>query len=173
MPPLLTVTEVREVVNTDLTDDAVERLIAEAEGDIGAIAGDHSAAERTVDVDGGFGAVWIGTGEQISTVASITENAFGGTPAAVSSDDYEIGPGGRYIKKTNGLSWAAQVHITYTPISQVERRKAILIRLVSLSANYGPFSSLDVGVSRTFKDFGKEKTALLEECKVLDGSSYV
>ena len=32
MPPLLTVTEVREVVNTDLTDAAVERLIAEAEG---------------------------------------------------------------------------------------------------------------------------------------------
>ena len=68
MPPLLTVTEVREVVNTDLTDDALERLIAEAEGDIGAIAGDHSAAARTVDVDGGFRTVWIGTGEQISTV---------------------------------------------------------------------------------------------------------
>ena len=82
-------------------------------------------------------------------------------------------PGAATSRKRTDLSWAAQVHITYTPISQVERRKAILIRLVSLSASYGPFSSLNVGVSRTFKDFSKEKSALLEECKVLDGGSYV
>ena len=97
----------------------------------------------------------------------VTENAFGGNPCRrIIADDYEIGPGGRYIKKNNGLSWAAQVHITYTPISQVERRKAILIRLVSLSASYGPFSSTKTGVSLNFKDFSTEKTALLEECKM-------
>ena len=118
MPPLLTVAQVREVVNTDLTDDALERLIAEAEGDIEAIAGEHTAVERTIDVNGGFRTVWIGTGEQISAVASITENAAQATPTSVSSDLYVVGLGGRYIKRTDGLSWASRgPHHLYTRLS--------------------------------------------------------
>jgi hypothetical protein len=134
---LLTVDEFREHVATSLGDDAVGRLLDDAEAQIVAYAG--SAGSVTELVDGGFGRLSLS--RPTSSVTSITETV-GTTSVTLATDDWRHR--GAYVLErlntgTNARwTWNRLVTVVYTPDDDSVQRKAVQLELVKLEIAFTP-----------------------------------
>jgi hypothetical protein len=138
---LLTATQVRDHIETDLIDEALERLINDADAEIIRRLG--AAATHTDTLLGGDKNVWLT--RKATSVTSIVERvrttAEGVTETTLVSDDYHFLDDGYRIERlpdgTNAQSeWQGEVIVTYVPETETYQRTRLLIDLVRLSVSY-------------------------------------
>lgn len=169
---LLTPAQIREHVETDLADPAIERLIADAESEIVARCGAHDSQTdlfRTGDprvfpsgVD-----LFIFPSRPVGQVVSITEEERDGTSTVLAEDDYRILDGGRRIERLqNGTHprarWGHLVKLVYQPVDDMARRTRVLIDLVRLAIEYRAYQEQWSGDVRTrHVDYQQERERIL------------
>lgn len=135
---ILSVADLREHVNSDLGDDALERLLADAEAAIVARAG--AAGDRTQIAGGGYR--FIALHRPAATITSIVETV-GNVDTTLAADDYRLRPGGYLIERllygTNPRStWDRRVTVLYSPVDDDAIRIVVQIDLIKLALTYAP-----------------------------------
>lgn len=140
---MLTTAEIREHIETDLTDTALQRVIDSEEQQIIYYAGEHTSQtdrfvnrhERKV----------VYPNRRVDSISKITETVyplpdFGGTATEteLSANDYELVANGNRIDRlptgdNPRTYWGDIVVVEYTPYDDQKRRKVALIDLVKLS----------------------------------------
>ena len=158
---LLTVADVREHFETDLSDAAIQRLLDDAERDIIARFGDHASATEEWLSGGSI----LFTLRPISSVTSIAERV-GDTTTMLASDDYrQIGRWmiERLDTGTNPASlWGDQVTVIYAPEDDTDRRKRVQLDLVKLAIQYDALRSRGAGdLTSSSPDYEDQRSALL------------
>lgn len=136
---LLTVDELREHVTSALGDDALERLLADAEAAIVQRAG--PSGDRTQIAGGGYR--FIALHRPAAAITSIVERT-GTTDTTLATDDYLVRPGGYLLERLTdgthprGFNWAPRVTVIYAPVDDEATRIAVQIDLVNLDLSYAP-----------------------------------
>lgn len=179
MPSLLTTDEIREHVETDLEDTALQLRIDEAEADIVRLFGAHTGAVTERFTPGPddpylFVSRDIDAGQAI--VITETRNTYAGETAVVlAASDYAI-EGDRQIRRKEGgtnsaTSWAHMTAVTYTPADESARRKGVLIDLVKLACAYQAVQKAEIGdVTVWHVDYARERNAILRRLATMAGS---
>ena len=158
---LITAGQLRGHIETDLSGDALERLIDSADAEIVRAYGPHDG-EQSVLVAGRGYRIWLP--RPADSISEIVEWAGGETLAdadTVSADKYALEHGGRTIFRTDA-PFMTNVQITYTPIADNPRRTMALIDLVKLEIQYRGLNTERVGsYSVTYMDHDKERQRIL------------
>lgn len=135
---ILTVDELREHVNSGLSDEALQRLLDAAEVAIVARAGAPGARTELV----GGGTRFISVSRPIVAVTSITED-LDGTDTVLALDDYRIRTGDLLLERISGgthsrSTWNGPVQIIYTPVDDTALREEVQIDLIRAALAYSP-----------------------------------
>ena len=158
---LITVGQLRQHVETDLSDEALTRLLKSADAEIVRAYGPHDG-EQSVLVAGRGYRIWLP--RPAESITEIVEWAGWETLAdadTVSADKYSLEHGGRTIFRADA-PFMTNVQITYTPIADNPRRIAVLIDLVKLEIQYRGLNTERVGsYSVTYMDHDKERQRIL------------
>ena len=164
---LMNAEKLRHHVETDLSDDALEELIQDADAAIVGMCGPHAingAVEETVR--GGDGKLF--PARPIQTIEQLTE-VTGTISTSLSSDDYRAWHGGRMLERLQGgahprIRWGDQVHLTYQPVDDDHQRKMAIVRLVQLGIQYSGVQSERLGpYSSEYLDYTRERDAILKQ----------
>lgn len=135
---LLTVDELKEHITTSLGDDAVQRLLDDAEAQIVAYAGDVDEAVELVS----GGSHRISVSRPIDSVTSIVERVGWTTPVTLAVDDWELdGPFilNRLRTGTNqSHNWRGPVRVTYAPVDDTATREIVQVELIKLEVANNP-----------------------------------
>lgn len=165
---LITATELREHVDTDLGDTALGRLLDDADDEITRRYGAHTGSQVETFRPTPH-SVLLHTDRSISAVTSITETfpaEIGETTNTLTSGDYGV-EGNRTLRRkaTGSYSascWAPLVVVTYTPVADSDRRARVTIDLVRLSVQYQAVQSHGLGdASVSYSDYARERELLL------------
>lgn len=138
MTPLLTVTELRQHVETDLGDAALQRIL---DGETQAIeARIGPVTTVTEHYSGGTGVGSLLLYQPAATIQAITERR-GAVATVLDPADYHLHLVGLAVwRRTSGPNpaswWGDLVTVTYTPVSQGAERTGILIQLCKLALRY-------------------------------------
>lgn len=133
--PLLTTTEIREQVQTDLSNAALKKIYDAELKRIEVKVGKNTGVLETKFA---AGLVDMFTQRPIGTITSIKERATpDATQVTLAADDYRtFGPRGlrRLATGTNAASyWGQEVEVTYNPIDDIDRRNLALVELVRIA----------------------------------------
>ena len=138
---LLTVAQFREHVTTSLGDDAIQRLLDDAEAAIVAFAG--PVGSITELVDGGGTRISLSRPiDAAGDVSAISERADSSSPLTLAANDWALR--GRYVLErlrtgTNGgIYWRLPVSVTYTPVDDTATRKMIQVELIKIEIAFNP-----------------------------------
>jgi hypothetical protein len=137
---LLTVDEVRENVETQLTDPALQRLIEAEDEAITYQHGEIGTQVEEVEANGLTKVIY--PRRRVASIDKVTEkDKRAGTETVLSADDYELVAGGMRIDRlptgTNPQTyWQHTVRVEYTPYDDTKTRKAVLIDLVKLAVQW-------------------------------------
>lgn len=168
MAPLLTVDQLREHIETDVTDAALQRYLDTADYEIVEAFGANTGTVIEYFTPGALDCL-IFTVRKIASVSAIVETTrgpAGDTETTLASNDYVV-DGNRQIRRlatgTNGASyWAERTKVTYTPTSESAKRIGVTIDLVRLSCRYEAASSTKLGdVSINHVDYAQERQRIL------------
>ena len=166
MPSLLTTDEIREHIETDLADTALQRLIDDAEAEIiqryGAHAEGGTVTEQHVVRSGER---WIYPRRDVDVGAGIvvTRQHLGSSDVTTAeASEYVVDTGGAIRLLATG-PWSDQlVTITYTPPTDAPRRKRVLVDLVRIAVRYDALSSSSLGdVSVSHLGYEQERSRVL------------
>lgn len=159
---ILTASQMRAHVETDLSDTALTRLMDDAEAHIVLLYG--AAATHTETHDGETRSLFLS--RPITSITTVVET-ISDTSTTLASDDYRV-IGSRELRRlqagTNGRSrWGDDVAITYVPVSDASQRERVQVDLVKLALHYEAVRSENVGggVSMSFLDYENERHSLL------------
>lgn len=162
---LLTVDEVRDHVETSIVDDALERLIDNADQEIidrlGALASQTEVLE-------GEGLEFLHLHRRASSITSAVERILE-TNYTLASTDYLLLNDGYRIQRLQGTNfpavlWNGKVTIVYVPADETVARKKLLVDLVRLDCVYDATKSKGIGdVSVTAVDHAAERVALFAQ----------
>lgn len=178
MPSLLSTDEIREHVETDLSDEALQLRIDEAEADIVRLFGANTGAvsERFTP---GPGELYLFTSRPIDTGETITivetwDGPAGETDVTLAASDYEVEGSTQIRRKQGGMwssgSWAVMVSVMYTPIGTNARRKGVLVDLVKLAVAYQGVQSSTLGdVAVGHVDYARERNGILRRLVSVSG----
>jgi len=132
---MLPLPEIRFLVETDLSDDAL-KIVANAEWDeLIQRYGDDE--ERTVTVLGGHTDLVLMV--PVATMTSVTEiSRVGGyVETVLLPEDYIVMWGGRVLRRvSSSWTWAEEVGVTYLPVSRENQRNRVHIDLIKLVIQY-------------------------------------
>lgn len=136
----LTLDEVRQHVETGIEDDALERLLNEAQLQVTSRFGTDASMTVSVEAQGRY----IRLQRPALTITSIAEFNDQRYPLyTLLVGDYELQHGGRVIRRLTGgttfyanRSWAPVVTITYVPVPEQALRDRVVIDLVRLAVQY-------------------------------------
>ncbi len=160
---LITVGQMREHVETSLSDEALTRLLESADAEIIRAYGPHDG-ERTVTLYLVLrqSPYLLALPSPAASVSLITEGA---DDTVVDSDDYTVEYNGRILLKSKSR-WLPPVDVTYTPVADNPRRIAVLIDLVKVEVQFSELASERVGSyqSRT-RAYGNERQQILERLR--------
>lgn len=164
---LLTVTQLREHVETDLPDAALERILDAEDAEIVRRFGSATSASETLAGN----ALLLFLSRSPGTISTITETeADNLTTTTLAADDYRLWPGGileRLATGTNGRSaWAPVVTVTYAPTDDQAQRIHTLIQVCQLAARYTGVVQESVGqgdYAITLQDYRRERERLLSQ----------
>ncbi len=140
---ILTATELRTHVETDLADPALTRLASAAEQLIIREAGDTTALTEVFNEEnfpaGRERILYLA--RTTSSIASIKErDHFDDAQITLSSDDYRQEAGRNLIRLREGTNprqfWASHVEAIYTPDTDSDLRELVQINLVKLAVMY-------------------------------------
>ena len=158
---LITVGQLREHVETDLSDEALERLVDSADAEIIRAFGPHDGEQSALVAGRGY-RIWLP--RPADSISEIVEWGGWETPGdadPVFADKYSLEHGGRTIFRTDA-PFMTNVQITYTPIADNPRRTQALIDLVKLEIQYRGLNTERVGsYSVTYMDHDKERQRIL------------
>ncbi len=166
MANLLTATEMKVHIDTDLSDTALNQLISEANEEIVDSVGEHASVGTVTELLVG-GEHLIFPGRVIASITSITETR-GTTDTILVAADYRVW-NDRMIERlslgaTNPAQWwGERVSIVYTPENDDARRRGATISLVKLAVAFTGQSSFRAGdyAESTSTDILKEKGRIL------------
>lgn len=136
----VTIEELRQHIETDLVDGALERLLDGAVFDVESRFG--SDAAQTIERDG-CDKRYISLPRPASGVTSVVEkDEYRNTLATLDTTDYVLRYGGRMLERLNGgtnargWGWAPLVVITFTPLAEEVIRNLVIVDLVKLDISY-------------------------------------
>lgn len=170
MATLLTVTEVRDHVETDLIDSALTRLNESADAQVIRRAGPLSVEVDTFNIvkpndypDGRDRVLTLN--RTPDSLTSITEQIFDNAPVTLSADDYDLiadqlerlndGTNPRYY-------WGHKVIVTYAPVDTTAERKEAIIALIKAAVAYQGVKGEKAGdYSMSAPEYRLEREAIL------------
>jgi hypothetical protein len=160
---LLTVAQLRQHIETDLLDAALQRFLDANEAEIVRLFG--AAASVTERLAGGGYMLMLA--DAPASITSITETV-SLVATVLAADDYYAWPGGileRLSTGTNGRSaWGELVTVVYVPADRSAQRTAVLVKLCQLDVAYDGLKWASVGSSdyqQTALDYPAERMRLL------------
>jgi len=160
---LLKVVEFEEHFETDLSSDAIQRLLDAAEKQIIRRFGQHKVGQ----VDEMTGRTkFIFPSRPVATLTSIVETV-DEDDTTLAADDSKLIHGGRMIERlsdgTNSRNiWGDRVKVSYDPEDEDDIRKEVQIDLVKLTIQWEGLKSKKAGnVSTGFGDYAKERDEIL------------
>lgn len=167
---LITKAIIREHFDTDLVDDAVQRLIDEAEALVDKSYG--QLATQTDELRECSLSTVLFLSRRAISITTITEEVQGTegdyTATVLASDDFQTRYEGRQIERLSGgtnsrATWGDIVTVVYVPEDEMAARTGVIIDLVKLSAQYNAMHSEEIGDYRgTSLDYEKERKAILQ-----------
>lgn len=164
--PLLTASEVRQHVETDLDETGLQRIIDRADADLLQRAGPH-VGPITETLPGGGGSAFVA--RPIATLTSVREGEriSGATPALDLTLDVRLWAGeGRLERRPAGTRFDQIVEVVYDPIDDSERRKRTLLELVRLDLSQSGRGKERVGeYSYAGLDYRRHREALMSEVR--------
>lgn len=170
---LLTVSELREHVRTDLSDTALQRLADAAERIITDRAGPLASQTEHFDArdpyDHGDTLFLARTPGSITSVSE--RDGLDADPEALAGDDYEIRGKRRLVRRGDGTNprvrWADHVTVIYVPVDDTDLRSSVQIELVRLMVEHRGLSSESVGDwSGAYGDYQQERERILSALSV-------
>lgn len=160
---LITTDELREHVETDLSDDALQRLIDANEKEIIRKFGAHATQIDYVE-PGRSDCLFLS--RPPSEITEVVER-WGDTETTLSADDYELIANWKRLNRlstgTNPTSfWGDRVKVTYTPVDQNDERKGVLVDLCKLEIEYtGNAADSSGDVKATKKELRAARAGIL------------
>ena len=151
----LTITQVREHVETGLVDAALQRLLDDAKSEVEMRFGDDT--ERTIFREPGVNVIRLRIPRPALTLTSVTEhNQFGEFQMSMETLvldplDYYLWPGGQILQRLwTGPNprygrWANRVEIKYTPQPEELMRHRLTIELIRLAVQHSGLEEESVG----------------------------
>ena len=141
---LLTSEQFEEHFETDLSDDALDRLLNDAEDDIIRHFGPHTTQVEWID---GLGRVLL-LQRRVTSVTEVIETV-AEEDTTLAADDYQI-ENARVLRRLNDgtnarTRWGDRVKVTYVPESDTNRRKRVQLDLVKLAIQHEGLKSSGVG----------------------------
>jgi len=169
---LFTIAQLRAHVITDLTDDALQDLLDDAEA---AIIERHGELETQTDTfDGEINATALFLKRKAQSITTVTEEIRTGDDydeTILDSTDYKLRYDGRVIERlTSGVNsrrtWGDVVTVIYVPVDEEAQRKRMAVDLVKLSLHYNALQSESVGDYKTVSvDYEKSREQILSRLK--------
>ncbi len=157
----------RENVETNLADSALEQLIDDADAAVVGYCGPHNQDGPFEEILPG-GSSRLFPSRAVESVDKVTETV-GTVSTDLSPDDYRSWYGGRMLERlSNGPHalpyWGGRVLLRYTPVSTDAQRRMAIIRLVQLGIQYSGVQSERVGpYSSQSLDYTRERDAILKQ----------
>ncbi len=161
---LLTVAELRQHLETDLSDQALQRLLDDADESVVRLYGPHPPGPVEEHHVGGV--MYVFLRQRAANIISVFETVRGVT-TVLASNDYRVLGGGRYLERlTSGdhprVFWGDFVTVTFEPWDDRAQRRRVIIDLVRLALEYNALESVDVGdYSSRSLDYQRERRRLL------------
>ncbi len=163
--PTLTIAQIRNQVQTDILDTALQRIVDAEEKRIEKAAGKETAV---TEYKFAGGLVEFFTQRPILVITSIKERRTkASTQVTLAADDYRIF-GDRLIRRlttgTNGFDfWGAEVEILYNPTENLDRRNQALVELVRISVEEKAIKAdKDGDVTTTYRNPARARKELLD-----------
>lgn len=146
--PLLTPTTLRELVDTDLSDTALQLLIDDGEADIARHFGACNPDTNVVTVSH-----IVGAGDELIFLASpIDDGAVSITRRLQGESVYTSVSAGEFvlddpwvIRPISGAWRGASIQVTYESKGAIARRRRVLVDLVRLGLRYEAAKSTELG----------------------------
>ena len=163
---LITVGQLMEHVETDLSDEALTRLLESADAEIIRAFGPHDGEQSALVAGRGY-RIWLP--RPADSISEIVEWGGWETPGdadPVSADKYHLEHGGRTIWRTD-TPFMTNVQVTYTPVADNPRRIAVLIDLVKLEVQFSGLASERVGSYQSNSALSDGNTMLVERNRIL------
>jgi hypothetical protein len=170
---LLTLAQLKEHVEAELADDALQRLLDAAEQTVeqrfGAIATqvDEYVVNEDQYPEGRDKAVALT--REASSITSVTEQMFSADPDTLAADDYDLR--GLVLERldtgTNPRGkWGHRVVVTYVPFDDTSQRIPVIVNLVKLELAYRGLSAEKAGdYSMTARQYHQERESILGALK--------
>jgi hypothetical protein len=138
----LAVDDVREFVGTNLSEEAVQRLLDSAYGDVYALVG--TTDDLTEQIRAGSGPLLM-LSQAAAAIVEVTEDVRGAS-TALDPDDYALRPSGSLLERldsgpTPSSRWLGLVEVIYTLTISDADRDRVVIELLKLDVSYQPFLS--------------------------------
>lgn len=154
---------VRTLFETDLSEEALELLIADAYASIEARFG--TIGERTDIMYPRGPSLFLERPAQ--AITAVVEVVADGQSLTLADDDWELVHGQVLYRKLQGTNpaygWPWRVEVTYTP-REDNRRDRVVVDLVKLAAQYNALSSETVGdYEAQLPDYQAERDRIVAE----------
>lgn len=173
--PLLTATQLRQHVESDLPDAALALILESEEAEIVRRYGPHATATDVLSGGewfplqmAGLSGVtgWLVLSRPAVSIVSIVETTFD-VSLNLAAGDYTLWPGGRLEREGWGPNpaswWGEQVVVTFVPVDMTAQRTLVLVQLCKLALQYTGLKSESVGgdYSATTADYSTERNRIL------------
>lgn len=161
---LITTDQVREHVETGISDDALDRLITAADEDIVGVAGPHDPDDTMqVRVEAHPHRIYLP--RRASIIDTLEDSYDGQNWQERGSATFELLNGGRMIQ-TLSIAFRPRARVTFTPIATNPKRIAALIQLVRLANAHSAYTSeSDDTYNVAMIDHGKERSRILRNLR--------
>lgn len=149
---ILTTDDVREHITTDLSNDALTRLLEEAEGLVAARLGGTDDRTELLRAHGDL----LMLARPAASITSIIE-CEGPNEVTLASDDYSLEPGGTLLRRIHSGThpsywWRGRNRVTYTPLAPAPT-VSVVLDLIRLAMTERGLASQTIGTwSESYDD---------------------
>ena len=148
MATLLTVTELREHIETDLINDALERYNDDVDSDIilryGPVATETEIFDINPDDYPSGRDKFLSLKRKATSITSITEQVLNDTPDTLDASDFQLLEERRLERLDTGIAprnlWGQRVTVVSVPVDTTAKRKGVIIAIVKMDVIYNGFS---------------------------------
>lgn len=158
----ITISDLRDHIETDAVDAVLTRILAVAVADVEARFGDD--AERTEVKDGKSRSIFLHRpASSISSVSVAETNS--STLTAITTSDYASLHGGRTLRRTTAAVWEPVVSVVYTPVSESALRDMLVVELSRAALSYQGLVSVEkVGdYAADLREYTAEREKLFQQ----------